>query len=77
MKAVLNNPWFYRCCYIVGMIILLAAEFGAIFNDASGDTITENTRNVIDIAPILWYSTLGLYLGIGIWLTRHFWWRKK
>lgn len=73
---MLRNPWTYRVAYIVGTTILLVTEFGAIFNSISGDTITENTRNVIDIAPIIWYATLGLWLGGTVWLVRHFWWKK-
>lgn len=73
----MKNPWSYRSAYIVGALILIIAEFLAIFNGISGDTITENVRNVLDVAPILWYSLLGLWIGIAIWMTRHFWWKKR
>lgn len=73
---LLRNPWTYRALYIVGTAILLGTELTAIFNSISGDTITENTRNFIGIAPFFWYTTLGFWAGLSIWLTRHFWWRK-
>ncbi len=72
-----KNPWFYRIGYAVPATIILVVEVCAIFNSISGDTITENVRSVIGIAPFFWYTTLGFYAGLTIWMTRHFWWRKR
>lgn len=72
-----RNPWLYRVAYIAGVVILVGAEVAAIVNDVTGDTITENTRNVIFVHPLIWWTAIGLWFGIGIWVTRHFWWRKK
>jgi len=74
---VTHNPWFFRIGYAVPAVMILIVELCAIFNEVSGDTITENVRSIIGIAPFFWYTTLGFYAGLTLWMTRHFWWRKK
>ena len=63
--------------YAIGAAFLLGPEFVAIFNDAPKDTITENVREFIGIAPIVWYVSIGTTLGFGLWFMRHMWWGKR
>ena len=71
------SAWKFRVGYMAGALIVLGFEIIAIVNSGRDDTITENVRNVIFLHPVVWYSLLGLYLGFGAWMTRHFWWRKQ
>lgn len=68
--------WHFLAAYAIGLAFLLGPETVAIVNDVPQDTITENVRLGIFAHPVVWYSSLGLYTGFGVWLTRHFWWRK-
>ena len=67
----------FLALYAIGAAFLIGPETVAIFNDAGGDTITENVRDVIFFAPVVWYISLFGFAGFTLWLVRHFWWRKQ
>lgn len=71
------KAWHFRVAYTALAAGIGFFEWRAIKNEYKGDTITENVRLVIFFHPVLWYSFLGLYFGFGVWMTRHFWWRRK
>lgn len=72
-----NLDWRFMLGYAIGIAGLVSLELVAVFNDSAGDTISEGVWTGLAIAPVVWWSALGLSSGFGLWMFLHFFWRKR
>jgi hypothetical protein len=70
----------WRWLWIILLAVILVFEFVAIFNDETGDTISENIWALLSLSWLLWLL-MGAVL---LWLSVHFllprvrdWWRRR